>query len=224
MSLRLLLLTFLVVLPLKGQVRVINEGFPGENTAELNARLDRLLAESHPGFVVLFAGTNDALNEGKFLSAEDSGAHIESMVRRIKAQGSEVVLVTLHSPDLKRLMARHKPEAYGSTPPLQRLARVNDQLFAIAKREKVKVAPFADALEKAGGANQEMSTDGVHLTAKGYRLLAETVRTEFPLHLPPNSTVLCLGDSLTYGIGVRAPKEPNEGVETYPAQLQTLLK
>ncbi len=54
---------WMVSAPLGLQVRVINEGFPGENTAELDARLDGVLDQSKPEYVVLFVGANDALNE-----------------------------------------------------------------------------------------------------------------------------------------------------------------
>jgi acyl-CoA thioesterase-1 len=79
-------------------------------------------------------------------------------------------------------------------------------------------------LQKAGGANSELSTDGVHLTAKGYGLLATAVRSQLPKNLPGSATILCFGDSLTYGIGVRPANSLSETAETYPAQLRALLK
>lgn len=69
-----------------------------------------------------------------------------------------------------------------------------------------------------------MSTDGVHLTAKGYALLAATVRKALPEHIDSGSAILCIGDSLTYGIGVRPAGGGPEGTVTYPAQLQFLLR
>lgn len=221
---RFLLSLFLFVVPLSAQIRVVNDGFPGENTAELDARLDDSMARFRPNYVILFAGANDALNEKKFLSAEDTRAHLLSMVQRIHSRGARVLLVTVHDPDLIRLSKRHKPEDYGSQPPLERLRGVNIQIQQVASLETSKLVPFSAVLERAGGANADLSTDGVHLTARGYGLLAQAVRQQLPNHLPPVTTILCFGDSLTYGIGVRPPNDAPETQATYPAQLRALLR
>jgi acyl-CoA thioesterase-1 len=219
-----LFLLFFSVLPLTAQIKIINSGLPGENTAELDSRLDEVLNQFRPNFVVLFAGANDALNEKKFLTVQESGDHLDAMTRRIKSHGAQVILVTVHDPDITRLMARHKPEAYGNQPPLQRVKAVNTQILRVAKMEHTKLVQFAAILSKAGGANTELSTDGIHLTAAGYRLLAAAIRAQLPNHLPPGTTVLCFGDSLTYGIGVRPPNGAVETGATYPAQLRALLE
>ena len=224
MVLRCFLLNLVLAAHLTAQVRVINDGFPGENTAELDARLDGALQQFHPGYVVLFAGANDALNEKKFLPTSETRAHLQSMADNIKSRGAQLIMVSVHDPDLVRLMTRHKPEAYGDAPPLQRLALVNEQVRQIAEHEHAPVVPFATVLKKAGGPNAELSTDGVHLTAKGYGLLAAAVRAKLPKDIPGDTTVLCFGDSLTYGIGVRPANSPADTAETYPAQLHALLK
>jgi acyl-CoA thioesterase-1 len=206
------------------QVRVINDGFPGENTSELQVRLYDALRQFKPDYVVLFVGANDALNEKRFLPASETGANLRSMADGIKRSGAQVIMVTVHEPDLTRLMTRHKPEAYGNIPPLQRLALVNEQVREVAELEHASLVPFATVLRKAGGANVELSTDGVHLTAKGYGLLASAIRAQLPKNLSGNATILCFGDSLTYGIGVRPANGPSETAETYPAQLRLLVK
>jgi lysophospholipase L1-like esterase len=218
------LLTFFFAVHAIGQIRVVNDGFPGENTAELDSRLDGALAQVRPNYVVLFAGANDALNEKKFLPVQETGSHLDAMARRIKAHGAQLIMVTIHDPDLTRLMERHKPEAYGDRPPLQRLAQVNKQVLRVARLEDARLVSFSTVLRKAGGTNTEFSTDGVHLTARGYGLLAAKVRAQLPKHLSADATVLCFGDSLTYGIGVRPAKGAPETAVTYPAQLRALLK
>lgn len=74
MNLRSFLLSLTFAAHLSAQVRVINDGFPGENTCELDVRLDGALQQFNPDYVVLFAGGNDALNENKFLAARDRGS------------------------------------------------------------------------------------------------------------------------------------------------------
>jgi acyl-CoA thioesterase-1 len=220
----LLLLALFSAFSGSAQMRVINDGFPGRNTAELDAQLDGALHKFKPTYVVLFAGGNDALNEKKFLPAEQTCAHLEAMVQRIEKTGANVVMVTMHDPDIIRLMKRHDPVIYTGIPPLKRLAMVNVCIRETAKRDHAPLVPFHEVLQKEGGANEELSTDGVHLTAKGYGMLAAAVRAKLPQHLPVNTTILCFGDSLTYGIGVRPLNDASETGQTYPAQLRALLK
>ena len=52
----LLLLLSLLTGHVSAEPRVINLGFPGENTGELDARLDGALARFKPNFVVLLVG------------------------------------------------------------------------------------------------------------------------------------------------------------------------
>ena len=224
MRLCLFLLAFLSPFSGNTQTRVINGGFPGSNTAELDAQLDRALQEFKPTYVVLFTGANDALNEKKFLTPEQTGVHLAAMVQRIENACAKVVMVTVHDPDVIRLMERHNPETYAGISPMKRLARVNVRVRETARRNRALLVPFHEVLQKAGGANTELSTDGVHLTAKGYGMLATAVRAKLPEHLPANTTVLCFGDSLTYGIGVRAQNDAPETAGTYPAQLRALLR
>jgi acyl-CoA thioesterase I len=206
-----------------GAVRVVNDGVPGESSAEISERLEAALKQYKPNFVVIFAGTNDAVNDGKFLPAKTTALYISSMTRRSKAIGSKVVIVSVHEPDTVRLFERHKPDAYGDFTPGARVQALDRALKRVARNNRSALADFHEALIKAGGPNPDLSTDGVHLSARGYGLLAATVRKALPKRLPKNSTVLCIGDSLTYGIGVRPPGNAPEGDKTYPAQLQELL-
>ncbi|MGO4214264.1 GDSL-type esterase/lipase family protein, partial [Terriglobus sp. YAF25] len=213
----------LMAVTMHGQTHVVNAGFGGRNTAELEKRFAQELAEAKPAYVVLFAGTNDALNDAKFLTPLQTREHLTAMVQQAQAAGAAVVLVTVHDPDLTRLLERHRPEAYGILPPLERVAQVNAVIEEVARTHHAAVVPFHDILQQAGGASAELSTDGVHLTAKGYGMLAAAVRSKLPPQISPNVSILCMGDSLTYGIGVRPDGTP-ESAETYPAQLRALLQ
>lgn len=204
-------------------VRVFNEGVPGESSAEVDARLDAALKRYTPHYVVLFVGMNDAVNDKKFLPPETTAAHVAAMIHRSQAAGAAVVLVSVHEPDIVRLLQRHKAEAYGGTPPAERTRQLDRALERTAKQNHASLADFHASLIKVGGATTEWSTDGVHLTAKGYALLARTVRSSLPKHVTQDASVLCIGDSLTYGIGVRPAGGTTESDQTYPAVLQRFL-
>ena len=223
-TLRPALLSLTLCIPVAAQVRVINDGFPGENTEELSGRLEGALQQFHPQIVILFAGGNDSLNDKKLLTATQTAANLDSMVKQVQTHGAKPVLVQVHDPDMARLMTRHKPEAYGKLQPLERLALINREIARIAKKDHAALVPFNAVLHDAGGTNADLSTDGVHLTSRGYGLLAQAIRTHLPKQLAPDTTVLCFGDSLTYGIGVRSPGNAPETPETYPSQLRKLLQ
>jgi acyl-CoA thioesterase I len=203
--------------------KVVNISYPGFNTAELDAKLDEALRIAKPKYVILMTGGNDALNDKKFLSAEQTRLHLLAMVRRSQATGATVLLVTIHNPDVTRLLQRHRLEDYGATSPLARLAIVNAVVVTIAAQQGATVVYFHTKLAEAGGANTDLSTDGVHLTAEGYGLLADAVRAKLPRKLTAQDTVLCFGDSLTYGQGVRAANS-EETPLTYPSQLREMLQ
>jgi acyl-CoA thioesterase-1 len=221
--LALLLGAVLQASPAAAGPKVINIGYPGFNTAELDAKLDEALQIAKPKYVILMAGANDALNDKKFLSAEQTRLHLQAMVRRAQVSGATVILVTTHDPDLERLLQRHRPEDYGASSPLARLAIVNSIIVAVAAQQKVTVVDFHKTLARAGAATSDLSTDGVHLTAKGYGMLAGAVRAKLPEEMSAQDTVLCFGDSLTYGRGVRA-RNSEETPLTYPSQLRQLLQ
>jgi len=202
---------------------VVNAGVPGESSGEMATRMGAALERYRPSLVVIFAGMNDAVNNLKFQSPRQTMESVTAMVKRAQLAHAKVVLVNLHEPDERRLLARHKIENYGSIAPAERIRAVNRELLEVSRQSKVPLADFHEALKQAGGANEAMSTDGVHLTARGYHLLAVTVLKALPERLDEDATVLCMGDSLTYGIGVRKPGR-DEGNETYPAQLQSLLR
>jgi acyl-CoA thioesterase-1 len=152
-----------------------------------------------------------------------SRKNLLDMISRSRKAGAHIVLVTVHEPDLVRLLKRHAVTDYGKRPPAERLAALDDVVTALAGEDGISLADFRSTLRANGGPNMRLSTDGVHLTRAGYGLLAATVRAKLPQHVSNSETIVCFGDSLTYGIGVRAPGDSPETSDTYPAQLRALL-
>jgi lysophospholipase L1-like esterase len=201
---------------------VCNAGFPGENSLQILMRLPRALADcSAPSEVVIFVGMNDAVNEKRFLTPAQTTEAVQHMLQLIHAAHAKALVVTVHSPDQVRLMLRHAPESYGGTTPIDRIDATNRALRTAAKLGGARVVDFHATLARAGGASASLSTDGVHLTRRGYGLLAKTVAAALPRTV--SGSVLCLGDSLTFGIGVRAATESDAGSDSYPQQLGGLL-
>jgi lysophospholipase L1-like esterase len=211
-----------------GRVRVVNAGVPGENSTELRARFAASLAEAHPRFVVIYTGMNDAANDRKFVPVETFRANLVAMLEASQHAHVKAVLVTIHHVDEARVLRRHTPESYGDRSPNRRIDELNEVVTTLARERGLALADFNRALEQAGGANEGLSTDGVHLTTTAYGLLASAVRVALPRSLQPGTTVLCVGDSLTFGIGVRPVGAGESGADgsrypTYPAQLEKQL-
>ena len=203
------------------QISVINRGIPGENTADIDDRIAREVKGSSPDIIVLFAGMNDAVNEKKFLLPESSRVHLENIMNVCHKAQVRVVMVTVHQPDVARLMQRHQPGVYGSRAPGQRISELNQIIVGIAEKRNLPIVDFNRILASQGGATRTWSSDGVHLTAKGYHSLATAVFEQIR-NLQGVRTILCLGDSLTFGVGVRDIGGP-EGSDTYPRQLAQLI-
>ncbi len=202
---------------------VCNAGFPGENSAQILQRTPKALADcGTPAAVVLFVGMNDAVNEKRFLTPKQTEEVVAQTLRLIAAAHAKALVVTVHSPDEVRLMQRHSPESFGGQTPAERIDATNAALRLAAKQVGADIVDFHAALAKAGGPSTSMSTDGVHLTPAGYNLLAKTVAAALP-RMATHDKILCLGDSLTFGIGVRAVDATDVGSDSYPQQLKAIL-
>ena len=195
--------------------QVINAGIPGQNSSDGRSRFERDVLEVCPSVLLLYFGGNDALNPGAFVALDDYAANMAWMIDQALAHGIAPVVATVLHVDTDRLLAQHQTNK-PSEAPNNLIDRYNRALLAVARERQVAVADFAQALDAAGGPTPALSTDGLHLTAAGNRLLAQTFFQVMPLEIPRG--VVCLGDSLTYGVPLRTPTQNSE--ETYPAQLE----
>nr|WP_161883787.1 GDSL-type esterase/lipase family protein [Deinococcus alpinitundrae] len=193
---------------------VVNAGIPGQNSSDGRARFVRDVLDARPSVLLLYFGGNDALNPGAFVALSDYAANMAWMIDQALAHGIVPIVATVLHVDTARLRAQHQTS--GAEEPNDLIDRYNRALLAVARERQVTVADFARALDAAGGPTPEMSTDGLHLTATGNRLLAQT----FFQAMPPGIVggVVCLGDSLTYGVPLRTAEQDSD--ETYPAQLE----
>ncbi|WP_407572608.1 GDSL-type esterase/lipase family protein [Deinococcus altitudinis] len=194
--------------------QVINAGVPGQNSADGRDRFVHDVLKNQPSVLLLFFGGNDALNPGAFVPLDEYVANMAWMIDQARSHGIVPVVSTILHVDTARLLARHQTER--SEDPNEVIDRYNRALLHMAHGKRVRVADFMQALDTAGGPTPEMSTDGLHLTAAGNRLLAQTFFQAMPTEWPRG--VVCLGDSLTYGVPLRTAEQDSD--ETYPAQLK----
>lgn len=134
--------------------QVINAGVSGETTAGGLRRVAWVL-NGRPTLVILELGANDGL---RGLSLEQTRANLEAIIRRFRDAQVEVVLAGMKL-----------PPNYGTE-----YTEGFEGLFpALARQYRLPLIPFFLA---GVAARPELNqADGIHPTAEGYRLVADTV-------------------------------------------------
>ncbi|MBA4137835.1 MAG: arylesterase [Opitutus sp.] len=136
--------------------RVVNAGLSGETTAGGLRRLDWILRQPVDVFVIELGG-NDGL---RGLAPEVTKKNLQTMIERIRAKNPRVTVV-LAGMQIPTNMGPAYAEAF---------ARIYPDL---AREKKAALIPFL--LEGVGGIPELNLPDGIHPTAEGHRIVAETV-------------------------------------------------
>jgi lysophospholipase L1-like esterase len=202
------------------RVTVINAGIGGQNSLQGRERFEHDVIAVRPEYVFIYFGMNDTCNEPRFLTREQFIANIAWMIRTARDNHVVPVLSTIQHVDVPRLMKRHKASSFGPEGPNGKIDRYNSALRQLALEKKVALMDFTKVLDDAGGPTTAISTDGVHLTADGYKLLASSFLHAIPGTIHPGDVIVCIGDSLTYGTPLRT--DDHDSDFTYPAQLERL--
>ena len=136
--------------------RVVNAGLSGETTAGGLRRLDWILRQP-VDLIVIELGGNDGL---RGISPEDSRSNLQLMIEHVRAKYPKATIVLAGM----RLPTNLGPEY------TRRFAGMYAEL---AQANHVTLIPFL--LEGVGGVPRLNQADGIHPTAEGHCLVAETV-------------------------------------------------
>ena len=212
---------------------VINSGISGNTTLDLLQRINNDVIAPKPDLVILMIGTNDLLNTKKAMSYHDFENNLNEIVNLLGMSTIKTLLVSPPPVDEFYLYKRHDENKFSQKPNIL-LTRASQFMSRLAKNEQVRFCDVHALFRKRDipKHNQDMyirnkknsnAEDGVHPTALGYQLIAEAIYNNLNSSdwLLPNSKILCLGDSITYGkymIGQGTTKG-----NTYPAFLQRLF-
>ena len=135
---------------------MVNAGLSGETTSGGLRRLDWILRQRVDIFVIELGG-NDGL---RGIPPETSRSNLAAMIKRIRERQPHVKVVLAGmqmplnmGPDYTRQFAAMYP--------------------ALAEETKVTLIPFL--LEGVGGVPSLNLPDGIHPTAEGHKIVAETV-------------------------------------------------
>ena len=134
--------------------RVVNAGISGNTTKDGVERVSSIVA-MHPAVVIVEFGGNDGL---RGLRIEDSRANLDTIVSKLKASGTKVVLagITL-------------PPDYGQ----DYIHQFNETYVLLAKKFQVPLLPFL--LQGVFGVDGMMQRDRTHATAAGNQIVARNV-------------------------------------------------
>lgn len=205
---------------------VINAGIGGNNTIDLLKRIDKDCLAHSPALTVLMIGTND-MNSMKYVPLAQFRSNLSTLIEKIQAKNSRVLLMTICPFIEPLLLTRHKRAHYGEEGPSGRRLAVNAAIRELAAQHNTSLLDLGALFDKAGKVgmgkdsliqNVENSgrTDGVHPTVEGYRFIGLAVYDFIVYNQLPRQRIVCFGDSITRGDG---------GVEknSYPAVLKRLL-
>ena len=212
--------------------QVHNLGKGGHTTGNIISNKFKVALKLKPQAVVLLAGTNDMLNTGKLATLEQFEKNLRYIVKTLQKNGAKVVMNTLPPCSEKLLLKRHKAEKFGGILPMERIAQANKIVRKIALECNCDLVDLYNLIAASGDPDSEASLlrnpanvkspDGVHLRAEGYKLWAEKLSQSPSLkNLPEKSVIVCLGDSLTWGAGMKGAGTANG--ETMPAFLKEFV-
>lgn len=227
----LFLLLFFITTDIYAQV--INAGIGGNNTTQLLQRIDKDVIQQKPDLTIIMVGTNDLLNHNKMISYAQYAENVNELVKKLKNEGIEVLLMSSPPVDSAYLFMRHHRNLYTEAPN-EIMNSASDIVEKIALKNKALYLNLNEKFVKLGlpKHNEDLffrnpinsgAKDGVHPTTLGYHFIAENVFQFLKKKglLVKYKKIVCFGDSITNGSGSKG-KGTVTG-ENYPSFLARRL-
>ena len=143
----------------------INRGIGGQTTSQMLIRFRQDVVNLKPKSVVILAGINDIARNTKFYSLEIIAENIFSMVELAKINGIVPIICSVLPAD----EFSWNPDIL----PADSVIKLNDLLEAYANNNQVLYLNYFDEMNNNnGGLQVELTSDGVHVTEKGYELMS----------------------------------------------------
>ncbi|HVL00118.1 MAG TPA: arylesterase [Dongiaceae bacterium] len=139
----------------KKNVQIVNASISGDTTAGGLARLEALLKQEKPRWVMIELGGNDGL---RGMDIEAMQRNLEAMVQMSRQHGAQPLLVGIKI-----------PPNYGR----KYRERFEQAFVTVSEQQKVPFLPFL--LDGVGGVDQYMQQDRIHPNALGQPAIADNV-------------------------------------------------
>lgn len=144
----------------------INRGIGGQTTPQMLLRFRQDVIDLEPKIVLILAGTNDIAGNTGPMTLEQIRDNILSMVELAESNGIIPIVCAV-------LPAYDYPWRPGLQPNVK-IPELNQLLSQMAKEKKVPYLDYFKAMaDDRNGLPKALTTDEVHLTAKGYAVLGE---------------------------------------------------
>jgi lysophospholipase L1-like esterase len=184
---------------------VYNMGIPGNTSADLVRRLNKVI-DKDPGLVIIMVGTNDAAKTDDISVYRNNLANI---IGQLHNNGSAILLLT-PPPILAGINALEKNT---------KLQLINKQIDSLGKATNCYVLNINGIFKDSVSAGVSITIDdGLHPNMRGYKIIAKSVYDYIIANGIKKATIVCYGDSITWGAGYGYLPE-----QTYPGILQRLL-
>jgi lysophospholipase L1-like esterase len=142
----------------------VNRGISGQTTPQMLVRFQQDVVHLHPAVVVVLAGTNDIAGNTGQSTPEMIEDNFASMAAIAKQSGIRMVIASI-------LPASH----YSWSPaihPADEIRTVNRWLKQFCAQNGLVYLDYYDSMvDSQGGMREGYSSDGVHPTAEGYRVM-----------------------------------------------------
>lgn len=147
----------------------INRGISGQTTSQMLIRFRQDVIDLKPKVVVILAGTNDIAGNTGPMRLEDIEANLASMAELARVHKIEVVLASVlpvhdYTPQSKELFASRSPE---------KILALNRWIKDFCAANDLIYLDYFDAMvDDKGLLKRDLSDDGLHPNAAGYRIMA----------------------------------------------------
>ena len=211
--------------------QVYNAGYPGDTTVELLQRFDRDVTERMPDLVCLLIGSNDMFYPGHMLELDSFRKNLNMLLDRIALLGAECMIFTAPR-FVVPLLIENFPETLQHPMSIEeRLTALNNTIRAEAIERGIVCLDLFRLITPVDESAQSLvlneansrRRDGMHLTAEGLQIMAEATFKNIRRYFQEARTIVCLGDSITYGVYMPGKGTAGADALTYPGQLYKLL-
>jgi lysophospholipase L1-like esterase len=153
---------------------VANRGVGGDESSDVLPRLDGVF-KLKPKAVFLMIGINDILSN---VPTETIVKNVEQIIDALTNSGAHVYL-TLALPGTRRVSHKVGPK----------VDELNAAYRKFADKPNVSLVEIGAARNGDGFLRDELSTDGIHLTTKGYRLWRDAILPLVRRHCQPQAAL-----------------------------------
>ena len=153
----------------------VNRGIGGQTTPQMLIRFKPDVIDLNPSLILLLAGTNDIAGNTGSSTIKMITDNLFSMAELAKANGIKIALSSI-------LPVYNYPWNENIIKPYKTISKINSSLKDyVRKNDLLYIDYFDQMVNKKEGLKSEYTTDGVHPSVEGYKVMSKIAK-EFILH------------------------------------------